>query len=167
VEQFPENTRVWYEYGLYLEQSGNTEEAMLKMQHVLTIDPENPFALNYVGYTWADKGINLEEALVYLKRAAASRPEDGFIRDSLGWVYYKLGDYAKAVQELKTAVAKQPHDPTINEHLGDAYLKAGDLEKALVYYNSAVKLYNDKVKQELLRMKIKNTQKENQVEDAK
>ena len=165
--KFPDDTRVWYEYGLYHEQIGNPDEAMKKMQHVLTIDPENPYALNYVGYTWADKGVNLQEALDYLKKAVASRPDDGFIRDSLGWVYYKLGDYEMAVKELKIAVSKQPHDPTINEHLGDAFLKAGDSENALIYYNSAVKLYSDKVKQEVLLLKIKSIEKEKSVEDAK
>lgn len=160
IQQFPSDPRVWYEYGLYLEQLRKTDEALVKMEQVLILKPDDPYALNYVGYTWAERGVNLEEALVYLKKAMEARPDDGFIRDSLGWVYFKLGDYQQAIRELKVAVSKQPHDPTINEHLGDAYLKRGDLQDALVSYDNAVKLYKDKVKQEILRLKMKEIQKE-------
>lgn len=166
VQQFPDDPRVLYEYGLYLEQTGKTDEALEKMEQVLTINADDPYALNYVGYTWADRGVNLDQALVYLKKAVAAKPDDGFIRDSLGWVLYKLGEYQQAVKELNAAVSKQPHDPTINEHLGDAYLKAGDLQNALVFYDKAVKLYKDKVKQEILRLKMKEIEKDNQATDV-
>lgn len=161
VQQFPDEPRVWYEYGLFLEQIGKTDEALVKMEKVLAINPDDPYALNYVGYTWAERGVNLDQALEYLKKAVAARPDDGFIRDSLGWIYYKRGDYQHGVRELKIAVSKQPHDPTINEHLGDAYLKIGDLQKALNSYEKAVALYKDKVKKEILRLKMKELGKEN------
>jgi tetratricopeptide (TPR) repeat protein len=161
LQQFPDNSRVWYEYGLFLEQIGKTDEALVKMEKVLVINPDDPYALNYVGYTWAERGVNLDQALEYLKKAVTAKPDDGFIRDSLGWVYYKIGDYQQGVRELKIAVSKQPHDPTINEHLGDAYLKTGDLKNAHQSYEKAVALYKDKVKKEILRLKMKELKKDN------
>lgn len=160
LQQYPDNPRVWYEYGIFLEQIGKTDEALVKMEKVLAINPDDPYALNYVGYTWADRGVNLDQALEYLKKAVTAKPDDGFIRDSLGWVYYKTGDYQQGVRELKIAVSKQPHDPTINEHLGDAYLKIGDLKNALQSYEKAVALYKDKVKKEILRLKMKEVEEE-------
>jgi tetratricopeptide (TPR) repeat protein len=161
IQQFPDDPRAWYEYGIFLEQIGKTDEALVKMEKVLIINPDDPYALNYVGYTWAEKGYNLDQALEYLKKAVTLKPDDGFIRDSLGWIYYKLGDYQQGVRELKIAVSKQPHDPTINEHLGDAYLKIGDTKNALLSYEKAVALYKDKVKKEILRLKMKELKKDN------
>ncbi|MCC2112286.1 MAG: tetratricopeptide repeat protein, partial [Hyphomicrobiales bacterium] len=79
----------------------------------------------YLGYSWVDNGLNYDEALGMIKKAADLRPEDGYIVDSLGWVYYKLGRYEDAVRELERAVTLRPDDPLINDHLGDAYWRAG------------------------------------------
>ncbi|MEW6520900.1 MAG: tetratricopeptide repeat protein [Thermodesulfobacteriota bacterium] len=146
VLDFPDNPRVFFEYGLYNDRIGRLDDAVARMEQVLAITPDDAYALNYVGYTWADKGINLEKALEYIKRAVDLKPEDGFVRDSLGWVYYKMARYEEAVKELEAAAAMQPEDPTIQEHLGDAYQKAGELQKAIEAYGRAVSLYTDEVK---------------------
>ena len=73
----------------------------------------------------------------------AARPDDGFVRDSLGWVHYKRGEFKKAVKELAKACDMQPEDPTINEHLADAYVKVGDYAKAIKHYEKAVALHKD------------------------
>jgi tetratricopeptide (TPR) repeat protein len=146
VQAFPGNERVYFEYALYLERLGELDAALAKMEQVLAINPDEPYALNFVGYSWAERNMNLEKALEYVKKAVALKPEDGFVRDSLGWVYYKMGRYAEAVTELEAAVAMQPDDPTIQEHLGDAYQKTGQLEKAVAAYEKAVNLYTDDVK---------------------
>jgi tetratricopeptide (TPR) repeat protein len=143
---FPENPRVFFEYGLYLDRLGEFDGAVAKMEQVLAITPDDAHALNYVGYTWADRGINLEKALEYIQRAVDLKPDDGFVRDSLGWVYFKMGRYGEAVTELEAAASMQPDDPTIQEHLGDAYQKAGELKKAVEAYGKAVSLYDDDVK---------------------
>ncbi|MCK9294541.1 MAG: tetratricopeptide repeat protein [Desulfobulbaceae bacterium] len=143
---FPENPRVVFEYGLYLDRIGAPDEAVAKMEQVLSLTPDDAYALNYVGYTWADRGINLEKALEYVKRAVDLKPDDGFVRDSLGWVYFKMARYGEAVKELEVAAGMQSDDPTIQEHLGDAYQQAGELQKAVEAYGKAVSLYTDEVK---------------------
>lgn len=146
MQAFPENPRVIFEYGLYLDRIGQPDEAVAKMEQVLAITPDDAYALNYVGYTWADRGINLEKALEYVKRAVDLKPDDGFVRDSLGWVYFKMARYGEAVKELEAAAGMQSDDPTIQEHLGDAYQQAGELQKAVEAYGKAVSLYTDEVK---------------------
>ena len=95
--------------------------------------------MNYLGYTYADLGTNLDEAEKLIKEALNYKPDDGYITDSLGWVYYKKGLYEKAVEMLERAVKLVPNDPIILEHLGDAYLKINDSKKALEYYNRSLK----------------------------
>jgi Flp pilus assembly protein TadD len=94
--------------------------------------------LNYLGYTWIDKGINLERALTMIKRAVELRPNDGYIVDSLGWAYYRLGDFANATQLLEHAIELLPEDPTINDHLGDAYWQRGRLVEARYQWRRAL-----------------------------
>ena len=77
--------------------------------------------LNYLGYSWIDQGINLDEGMRMIRRAVEQRPDDGYIVDSLGWAYYRIGNYDEAVKKLERAVELKPEDPTINDHLGDAY----------------------------------------------
>jgi tetratricopeptide (TPR) repeat protein len=132
--------RVFFEYALYLDRIGDSEGALAKMQEVIARDPQDPFALNYVGYTWADRGENLTQALTYIEEAVRLRPEDGSIRDSLGWVYYRLGDYRRAVEELELAVELLPDDPVIYDHLGDAYRELGQRGAALTAYRRALEL---------------------------
>ena len=81
--------------------------------------------LNYLGYSWIDQGINLDEGMRMIRRAVEQRPDDGYIVDSLGWAYYRLGNYEEAVKHLERAVELKPDDPTINDHLGDGYWKVG------------------------------------------
>jgi tetratricopeptide (TPR) repeat protein len=150
----PEESRVWFEYGLYMDRIGRQKEALQYMTKVLEIDPDDPYALNYVGYTWADAEINLDQALDYISRAVAARPEDGFVRDSLGWVYYKRGDFKQAVVELTKACELQPDDPTMNEHLGDAYMQTGEFTKAAERYTKAVDLYKDAKQRAIARRKL-------------
>ncbi len=154
VQRFPEESQVWFEYGLYMDRIGRQQEALNHMVRVLELDPDDPYALNYVGYTWAEAGINLDQALDYVQRAVAALPEDGFVRDSLGWVYYRRGDFDQAVTELARAWALQPEDPTINEHLGDAYRKTGSLTQAAEYYEKAIELFEDAKKRALVRRKL-------------
>lgn len=152
--ELPADPRLRFEYGLFLERIGNNEAALAKMHEVLALDPQNPFALNYVGYTWADRGERLEEARSYIEKAVSQRPEDGFIRDSLGWVYYRLGDYDRAVQELEKAVElANDEDATIYEHLGDAYAKLRRYAEAVSAYERAADLYGEQAKKDEVRRK--------------
>ena len=91
------------------------------MEKVLELQPDHAEALNYIGYTWADKNMHLEKALEYIFKANELKPDNGFIIDSLGWAYYRLGDFQQAVRELERSVELMPDDPHIFDHLGDVY----------------------------------------------
>jgi len=92
---------------------------------ILKIRPDDSEMLNYLGYSWIDRGEHLPEALAMVQRAVASNPKSGAMIDSLGWAYYRLGDYKKAVEKLEEAVELEAGDPDINNHLGDAYWRIG------------------------------------------
>ena len=101
------------------------------MKEVLRLKPDSADALNYLGYSYAERGIHLQEALEMIQKAMSLKPNMGYITDSLGWVYYQLGEYEKAVTELEKANQLTPDDPTITEHLADGYFKLNRFEKAL------------------------------------
>jgi len=154
LEIYPEDVDLLYNYGIFLEKKGESKDAMKMMRKVLALDPENGAALNYVGYTWADNNQNLDKALEYIKRAVELMPDDGYIRDSLGWVYFKLGDVDLAIMELEKASEMVKDDPVIKEHLGDVYLQNNQPEKALAAYEASYELYEERDKKEKIADKI-------------
>jgi len=116
----------WYYYrGICEERSKQWPKAEADMKKALELQPEQPHILNYLGYSWIDQGVNLDEGMKMIKRAVDQRPDDGYIVDSLGWAYYRIGNYEEAVKTLERAVELKPEDPTINDHLGDAYWRVG------------------------------------------
>ena len=120
------NAWVTYYYrGICEERSKQWNKAEADMRKALELQPEQPHVLNYLGYSWIDQGINLDEAMKMIKRAVDQRPDDGYIVDSLGWAYYRIGNYEDAVKTLERAIDLKPEDPTINDHLGDAYWRVG------------------------------------------
>ena len=151
---FPGNVEAHYEYALFLQKLNDMAGAMRQMEEVLKREPKHARALNYVGYTWAEEGRNLEEAKTYIEQAVALLPKDGFVRDSMGWVYYRLGDFPAAIRELEMAVALSPDDPTIYEHLGDAYLKNNDHAKARQAYVKSLEFHEEEEKKAAVRSKL-------------
>ena len=120
------NTWIYYYYrGICEERSKQWRMAEADMRKALELQPEQPHVLNYHGYSWIDQGINLDEGMKMIKRAVEQRPDDGYIVDSLGWAYYRIGNYEDAVKNLERAIDLKPEDPTINDHLGDAYWRVG------------------------------------------
>jgi tetratricopeptide (TPR) repeat protein len=120
------NAWVTYYYrGICEERSKQWSKAEADMRKALDMQPEQPHVLNYLGYSWIDQGINLDEGMKMIKRAVDQRPDDGYIVDSLGWAYYRIGNYEDAVKNLERAIDLKPEDPTINDHLGDAYWRIG------------------------------------------
>lgn len=156
ISNFPDESGILFEYGMFLERIGDYDAALSTMKEVLKREPDNPYALNHVGYTWADNNINLEQAHKYIKKAVALRPKNGFIRDSLGWVLYRLGDFEQAVIELEKAVELAPNHPIILEHLGDAYMQIDKPQKALYVYTKAFALEEDEGKREQINKKIQS-----------
>jgi tetratricopeptide (TPR) repeat protein len=104
-------------------------------------------------------GVQLDQAEELIERALKIEPNDGFYIDSLGWVYYQKGDYAKAVEHLERAVEITGDDPAIIEHLGDAYEKIGRSDKAAVRYREALKKSKEDDQVKRLREKIQRLEK--------
>ncbi len=134
----PENIEFHFRLGVVYDMWDKKEAAIESMKTVISLDPHNANALNYVGYIYAELGINLDEAERLIKEALKHSPDDGYITDSLGWVYYKKGRYKDALKLLKKAVDLAPDDPTILEHLGDVYLKMTNKKKALMFYERSL-----------------------------
>ena len=112
------------------ERAGRWPEAEADLTKALRLQPDQPDVLNYLGYSWIDKGMHLEQARKMIERAVELRPDDGAIVDSLGWALYRMGNFVEAVTVLEHAVELKGDDPTINEHLGDAYWRAGRKDEA-------------------------------------
>lgn len=134
----PRQWRLYYARGIAYERTQRWPQAEADLLKALELEPDQPFVLNYLGYSWVDQHLNLERAEEMLKRAVELRPEDGFIVDSLGWAYYRLGDYEKAVTYLERAVELEPGDPVINDHLGDAYWRVGRQREARFQWERAL-----------------------------
>jgi tetratricopeptide (TPR) repeat protein len=119
------NWVMFYFRGICYERSKQWPKAEADLKQALELFPDQPHVLNYLGYSWIDQGINLDQGMAMIKKAVQQRPDDGYIVDSLGWAYYRLGNYEDAVKQLDRAIELKPDDPTINDHLGDAYWRVG------------------------------------------
>jgi len=139
----PKSTDLRYRLGMLYDKTGRSDDGIREMEEILKDDPDNPEALNFIGYSWADRGIKLDEAEAMIKKALSLKPGDGFITDSLGWVYYRKNRIDEAVKYLKEAAAILPEDAAIVDHLGDAYAKSGRLKEALEQYQKALRLKPD------------------------
>jgi tetratricopeptide (TPR) repeat protein len=119
------NWVIYYFGGICFERAKQWPKAEADFKRSLDLFPDQPHVLNYLGYSWIDQGINLDEGMRMIKRAVEQRADDGYIVDSLGWAYYRLGNIEEAVKQLERAIELKPEDPTINDHLGDAYWRVG------------------------------------------
>ena len=126
-----------YFRGICYERSNQWPKAEADMQKALALFPDQPLVLNYLGYSWVDKGLNLDKGMDMIRKAVEQRPDDGYIVDSLGWAYFRTGNYDEAVKELERAVLLKPDDPTINDHLGDAYWRVGRTLEAHFQWSQA------------------------------
>ena len=132
---------VWpllYARGVALERSHQWPKAEADFKRALELAPDQPTLLNYLGYSWADQGINLTDARQMIDKALKQRPDDGAIIDSLGWVTLRQGNAQEALTLLERAVELQPEDPTINGHLGDAYWAVGRKLEATYQWHRAM-----------------------------
>ncbi|MCK9275391.1 MAG: tetratricopeptide repeat protein [Syntrophales bacterium] len=152
LKEIPENIDLRYKIGVLYEKTGYFDESMAVMREILQMDPENAEALNFIGYSFADRGINLEEAEVLITKAMELKPGNGYITDSLGWLYYRQNKISQAISFLEKAASLLPEDVTIAEHLADAYAKGGYARKALDVYQ---KILENKPEDETIRKKIK------------
>jgi tetratricopeptide (TPR) repeat protein len=147
------NWLIFYFRGICYERDKKWDLAEADLKQALKLFPDQPHVLNYLGYSWIDQGNNLDEGMKMIRRAVEQRPDDGYIVDSLGWAYYRVGNYEEAVKHLERAVELKPEDPTINDHLGDAYWKTGRTLEANFQWSHARDLKPEP--EELVKIKQK------------
>ncbi|MBM3527171.1 MAG: tetratricopeptide repeat protein [Alphaproteobacteria bacterium] len=147
------NWLIYYFRGICFERAKKWERAEEDLKTALKLYPDQPHVLNYLGYSWVDQGVHLDEGMRMIRRAVEQRPDDGYIVDSLGWAYYRLGNFDEAVRHLERAVELKPDDPTINDHLGDAYWKTGRVLEANFQWSHARDLKPEP--EELVKIKQK------------
>jgi len=152
----PQEWRLFFQRGIAHERLKQWAEAEADFRHALTLSPEQPQVLNYLGYSLIDRDMKLEEALEMVRRAAQLRPKDGAIIDSLGWAYYKIGHYDEAIAALEEAVRLRPEDPTINDHLGDAYWQVGRKFEAVFQWKHALAGAPEPEELAKIEIKLKN-----------
>ncbi|MER8777092.1 tetratricopeptide repeat protein [Mesorhizobium sp. M0977] len=137
------NWNIFYQRGIAYERLKEWPKAEPNFRKALELYPDQPQVLNYLGYSWVDKDMNLKEGLAMIQKAVDLRPSDGYIVDSLGWAYYRLGQFDDAVREMERAVSLKPEDPVLNDHLGDAYWRVGRKLEATFQWNQARDLKPD------------------------
>ncbi len=148
--------RLLYLRAVALDQAGRWPEAERDLKKALEINPDEPELLNFLGYTWIDHNEHVPEALVMVQRAVLARPQSGAMLDSLGWAYYRLGDYKAAVEKLEGAVELEPGDPDVNGHLGDAYWRIGRKTEAEFQWRRVLSLEPDDKQKAEAEAKLKN-----------
>jgi tetratricopeptide (TPR) repeat protein len=147
---------IYFGRGIVLERLKQWPRAEADMKKALQLSPEQPYVLNYLGYSWIDQGKNLDEGMKMLKRATELRPDDGAITDSVGWAYYRLGQFGNAVEWLERASEQKGDDATIVEHLGDAYWHVGRFREARFEWQRALNQKPEKDRLPVIKDKLAN-----------
>jgi tetratricopeptide (TPR) repeat protein len=147
---------VYFGRGIVLERVKQWGRAEADMKKALELAPEQPYVLNYLGYSWIDQGKNLDEGMKMLKRATELRPDDGAITDSVGWAYYRLGQFDTAVTWLERASEQKGDDATVVEHLGDAYWHVGRFREARFEWRRALNQNPEKDRLPVIQDKLAN-----------
>ncbi|MCX7739150.1 MAG: tetratricopeptide repeat protein [Hydrogenothermaceae bacterium] len=129
---------------VYLDKLGRWKDAEKSLYRALDLRSDYGDALNYLGYTYIDRDIDIDRGMELVKKALEVVPNSAAYLDSLGWGYYKKGNYQEALKYIEKALEKMPDDPVLNEHYGDVLLKLGKKEDAVKYYKNALKLIKEK-----------------------
>jgi len=137
---FPNNPDLHYRLGAVYEGMNRFPESIKEMEQVLKIDPNNADAMNFIGYSYVERGVNLDKAEELINKAHNLKPKSGYIIDSLGWLYFRQDKFDMAIKYLREAAALLPDDPTVLEHLGDASAKSGQKKEAVEAYKKALQL---------------------------
>jgi tetratricopeptide (TPR) repeat protein len=147
---------VFYQLGIAYERLKQWDKAEPNFKKALELNPDQPQVLNYLGYSWIDMNIHLDEGMNMIRKAVDLRPDDGYIVDSLGWAYYRLGKYSDAVEQLERAVELMESDATINDHLGDAYWRVGRKLEAGFQWKRALLAKPEEAEVKKIEAKIAN-----------
>ncbi len=151
-----EDWPIYFARAVSEEGAKNWNAAEVDLKKALQLAPDEPAVLNYLGYSYVDQNRNIQEALAMLEKAHTLKPSDGYIADSVGWAYFKLGRFADAAKALENAVELVPGDPTINDHLGDAYWHVGRKLDAQFQWNHALAFGPDDTQKSVIEKKLKD-----------
>ncbi len=147
---------IFFARGITNERTDEWEAAEADFRKALELNPGQPQVLNYLGYSFVEMGVNLDEALAMIEEAVAARPDSGYIIDSLGWVQYRMGEYAEAVVNLERAAELMAVDPVVNDHLGDAYWAVGRKTEAEFQWKRALSFDPEEKDAERIRRKLED-----------
>lgn len=154
LASYPDSAELLYELGLLYENEGKRQLALTTMEKLIIKQPNHADALNFLGYSWADSNINLNQAYRYIRKANTLKPDNAFILDSLGWVLYRMGKFHQANEILEKALVLVPDSLLILEHLGDVNIALKRHESARKYYNQAYQQAGDKTEQKRIGKKL-------------
>lgn len=154
AKTMPFHWRLYFHRAVTFERLGNWSEAEADLRQSLALNPSQPEVLNYLGYSLVERQEKIDEALTLIERAAAERPDTGFIIDSLGWVLYRRGEFEQAVTHLERASELEPVDPVVNDHLGDAYWAVGRETEARFQWSRALSFDPTEDDAERIRLKL-------------
>ena len=146
--------RLYRSIGICHEQTSNDSQAEKALLRAIELNPNDAISLNYLGYWWADEGRYLEQAITYIKKAVQLQPNSGYYADSLGWVYFRQGQFDKAILWLEKAIQLTPTDAVISEHLGDAYWQTGRLNEARFKWQHALDMGIDEARVPMIKAKL-------------
>ncbi len=169
IRHNPRSADLHFNLGTAYDKLNRFDDVVHAMETALSLDPHHADALNYLGYSYADRGIKIDEALSLTKRAVALKPENGYYVDSLAWAFYKSGKLAEALVELKRAVALVGDDPVIYEHLGEIYMKQQNITDAKDAWLHSLELdpSNEKLLQRFRESGMANQANEDRIQQAK
>ncbi|MDO8493862.1 MAG: tetratricopeptide repeat protein [Deltaproteobacteria bacterium] len=151
IQKNPKDENLLFTLAVLYDRIGNREAGLETMRKVLAVNPNNASVLNYVGYSMAEEGKNLEEAEKMIRKALELKPKDPYFIDSLGWVYFQKGDMEKALEYIGKSLKELPEEPAIIEHMGDIYLKKKNKRKALQYFRQSLKIGKEKLHEKEIR----------------
>jgi tetratricopeptide (TPR) repeat protein len=157
------NEKLLYTYGTLLTELGEQDLAVAQMERVIEINPNQADALNFISFSLAERGVDLDRAEALIHRALKIRPRDPYFLDTLGWIHYKRGDYGSAEELLRVAAQTSGDDPEILEHYGDVLLRRSRLAEAATAYRTALEKIQDSRKSDNEATRIRLEQKLSEV----
>ncbi len=155
-EPKPSHWTYWYSRGTSYERMKDWPSAERDLLRANDLSPDQPLVLNYLGYSWVDRKIQLRRGLKLIEKAVKLKPEDGYIVDSLGWAHFRLGNYTKAAEQLERAVELRPSDPILNDHLGDALWRIGRIREARYQWKLSLTLKPEPENERKTRIKLRD-----------
>jgi Flp pilus assembly protein TadD len=160
---------LYFNLGTVYDKLNRFDDVERVMETAIKLDPHHADALNYLGYSYAERGVKIDQALSLTKRAVMLKPSNGYYVDSLAWALYKSGSLSEALTEMKRAVALAGDDPVLYEHLGDIYAKQRNLSDAREAWLHALELdpSNSKLMERFRELGMGDPAQEERVQQAK